>query len=141
MKYAQAVGLAETDPSGDVDGWDSAVKISALITVMMDTPFTPDQVDRAGIREITPEKIAAAKHQGKRWKLICSAHREGDTIKAKVAPEMVGPDTPIYTIDGSTSIVTLESDALGSLSLIETDPSPNTTAYGLLADLVNAVTS
>ena len=137
--YAQSIGIAETDPSGDVDGWDSAIKISALITVLMKTPFTPDKVDRDGIREITPEKIAAAKAAGKRWKLVCTAEKVGDEITAKVAPKMVGPNTPAYTIDGTTSIVTLDSDVLGTLSLIEAEPSPNTTAYGLLADFLNAV--
>ncbi|MBN2046002.1 MAG: homoserine dehydrogenase [Anaerolineales bacterium] len=139
VRYAQSIGIAETDPSGDVDGWDSAIKISALITVLMKTPFTPDKVNRDGIKEITPEKIAAAKAEGKRWKLICTAEKRADGIEAKVAPAMVGPDTPAYTIDGTTSIVTLESDVLGTLSLIEADPSPITTAYGLLADLINAV--
>ena len=139
VDYAQSIGIAETDPSGDVDGWDSAIKISALITVLMKTPFTPDKVAREGIRGITHDKIAAAKEQGKRWKLICTAEKVGDEIKAKVAPAMVGPDTPAYTIDGTTSIITLESDVLGTLSLIEADPSPNTTAYGLLSDFINAV--
>ncbi len=139
VAYAQSIGIAETDPSGDVDGWDAAVKISALITVLMDVPFTPDRVDRTGIREISLEKIAAAQEEGKRWKLLCEAWRDGDRVHAKVAPGLVSSDMPAYTIDGTTSIVTLESDVLGSLSLIETDPSPNTTAYGLLADLINAV--
>jgi homoserine dehydrogenase len=139
VAYAQSIGIAETDPSGDVDGWDAAVKISALITVLMDTPFTPDQVDRTGIREISLEKIAQARAEGKRWKLMCAAWREGDGVQAKVAPALVGPDSPAYMIDGTTSIVTLESDVLGTLSLLETDPSPDTTAYGLLADFINAV--
>jgi len=139
VAYAQSIGIAETDPSGDVDGWDASVKISALITVLMDVPFTPDQVDRTGIREITQEKIAAAQAEGMRWKLLCEAWREGDRVCARVAPGLVTPDMPAYTIDGTTSIVTMESDVLGSLSLIETNPSPDTTAYGLLADFVNAV--
>jgi homoserine dehydrogenase len=139
VAYAQSIGIAETDPSGDVDGWDAAVKISALITVLMGVPFTPDKVDRTGIRGITPALIEQALAEGKRWKLLCSAWREGDQIQAKVAPALVGPDAPAHTINGTTSIVTLESDVLGSLSLIETDPSPDTTAYGLLADLLNAV--
>ncbi|MFN2144943.1 MAG: homoserine dehydrogenase, partial [Anaerolineales bacterium] len=139
VRYAQSIGIAETDPSGDVDGWDSSIKISALITVLMKTPFTPDKVDRMGIRGITAEKIASAKAEGKRWKLVCTAEKDGDQINARVAPALVGPDTPAYTIDGTTSIVTLESDVLGTLSLIEADPSPNTTAYGLLADFLNAV--
>ena len=139
VAYAQSIGIAETDPSGDVDGWDAAVKISALITVLMDVPFTPDKVDRTGIRGITSDLIEQARTEGKRWKLLCSAWREGDQIQAKVAPALVGPESPAYTINGTTSIVTLESDVLGSLSLIETDPSPDTTAYGLLADLLSAV--
>lgn len=141
VAYAQSIGIAETDPSGDVDGWDSAVKIAALITVLMDTPFTPDQVDRTGIRGITPDQIARAKAEGKRWKLLCQAWREDREIRASVAPGMVSPDNPAYTIDGTTSIVTLESDVLGALSLLEADPGPHTTAYGLLADLLNAVRS
>lgn len=139
VAYAQSIGIAETDPSGDVDGWDAAIKISALITVLMDTPFTPDRVDRTGIREISAQEIARAQAEGKRWKLLCSAWRQGEQIQAKVAPALVTPQSPAYNIDGTTSIVTLESDVLGSLSLIEKDPSPDTTAYGLLADLLNAV--
>jgi homoserine dehydrogenase len=139
VAYAQSIGIAETDPSGDVDGWDSSIKISALITVMMGEKFIPDLVDRRGIREITPEMIAEAKAKGKRWKLICSAWREGADIKASVAPGLVGPESPEYSIDGTTSIVTIASDVLGNLSILEADPSPNTTAYGLLADFINAI--
>lgn len=139
VAYAQSIGIAETDPSGDVDGWDASIKISALITVLMDTPFTPEKVDREGIRGITPEKITAAKAQGKRWKLVCTAEKVDGEIRAKVAPQMVGPETPVYTVEGTTSIVTMESDVLGPLSLIEANPSPDTTAYGLLADFINGV--
>ena len=139
VAYAQSIGIAETDPSGDVDGWDASVKICALVTVLMGVPLKPQQVDRTGIREITPEQIAAAQAAGKRWKLVCTAERNGDQVSARVAPQMVGPETPMYTIDGTTSIVQFESDVLGQLSLIESDPSPDTTAYGLLADFINAV--
>jgi homoserine dehydrogenase len=141
VAYAQSIGIAETDPSGDVDGWDAAVKISALITVLMDTPFTPDLVDRTGIRGITPEQITVAKTDGKRWKLVCTAVTRNGKISAKVAPQQVSPNNPMYTIDGTTSIVTIQSDVLGDLSLIETNPSTDTTAYGLLADFLNAVRS
>lgn len=139
VAYAQEIGIAETDPSGDLDGWDAAIKTCALATVLMDTPLKPDQVDRTGIREITLEKIAEARKAGKRWKLVCSATRKGDKVTAKVKPEMVGPDTPMYTINGTTSIVQFESDVLGNLSLLETDPGVETTAYGLLADFINSV--
>ena len=73
VKYTQAVGLAETDPSADIDGWDAAIKVAALVTVLMGVPFKPQEVERTGIRGITPRMVAEAKAAGKRWKLGCSA--------------------------------------------------------------------
>lgn len=141
VAYAQSIGIAETDPSGDVDGWDAAIKVAALVTVLMGIPLKPAAVDRKGIGAITSDDIEAAQKEGKRWKLVCSADRHDDHVHARVAPELVGPESPLFIIDGTTSIVQLETDVLGKLSLIEEDPGPHTTAYGLLADFVNAVTS
>lgn len=139
VAYAQKIGIAETDPSGDVDGWDAAIKVAALVTVLMGMPLKPNQVDRQGIRGITSENIQEAKKLGKRWKLVCSARKEGQSVQARVAPEMVTIDSPLFNIEGTTSIVQFESDVLGLLSIIEADPGPHTTAYGLLADFLNAV--
>ena len=139
VKYAQSVGLAETDPAADVDGWDAAIKVAALISVLMDIPFTPQDVDRTGIRGITPEMIADARAHGQRWKLVCSAERIGASAKGRVAPELVSPASPFYQVDGATSIIQFKTDVLGELSLTEKDPTPDCTAYGLLADFVNAV--
>ena len=140
VRHSQQIGIAETDPSGDIEGWDAAVKLSAMITVLMDHPFTPDLVDRTGIESITPKMIAVAKAEGKRYKLIAHAWKEGEQLKAKVSPELVGPDSVLYNINGTTSIVQFESDVLGKLSFIEKDLGTRTTAYGLLADFINAVT-
>ncbi len=139
VAYAQSIGIAETDPSGDIDGWDAAIKVAALVTVLMGVPLTPNQVDRQGIRGISPADIAEARRRGHRWKLVCSAHRDGDGLNARVAPEMIHPESPLYRIDGTTSMVQFETDVLGSLSITESDPGPHTTAYGLLADFINAV--
>jgi homoserine dehydrogenase len=139
VKYTQSIGLAETDPSADVDGWDAAIKVAALVTVLMDIPFKPQQVERTGIRGITAEKIATAKADGKRWKLVCTAERDGANVKACVAPELVSPDSSLYNIAGSSSIIEFKTDVLVNLSITETDPTPANTAYGLLADFVNAV--
>jgi homoserine dehydrogenase len=138
---AQELGMAETDPSGDIDGWDASVKIAALATVLMGMPLKPEAVNRQGIRSITPQDIERAKQQGKRWKLICSARRSGNLLTATVAPEMVASDSPFFSIDGTTSIVQFETDVLSQLSVIEGNPTPRTTAYGLMADLINAVRS
>ena len=140
LKHSQQIGIAETDPSGDIEGWDAAVKLSAMITVLMDHPFTPDMVNRTGIGSITPKMIAEAKAEGKRYKLVAHAWKEGEQVKAKVSPELVGTDSVLYNISGTTSIVQFESDVLGKLSFIEKDLGTRTTAYGLLADFINAVT-
>jgi len=140
VRFSQQIGIAETDPSGDIEGWDAAVKLSAMITVLMDHPFTPDLVDRTGIESITPKMIAEAKAEGRRYKLVAHAWKEGEQVKAKVSPELVGPDSVLYNINGTTAIVQFESDVLGKLSLIEEDLGTRTTAYGLLADFINAVT-
>jgi homoserine dehydrogenase len=139
VKYAQSVGLAETDPAADVDGWDAAIKVAALINVLMEMPFTPQQVERTGIRGISPEMLAAARAEGKRWKLVCTAGREENQVKGRVAPEMVAASSPLYSVEGSSSIVEFQTDTLASLSIVEGNPGPDTTAYGLLADFINAV--
>jgi homoserine dehydrogenase len=139
VQYCQEIGLAETDPSGDVDGWDASIKVAALVTVLMDVPFKPQQVDRTGIRGITAEMVAVAKAQGKRWKLLCSAEKVGNTVKGRVAPELVSPSSPLYSVDGSSSIVEFHTDMLSSLAIVEGNPGPETTAYGLLTDFINAV--
>jgi homoserine dehydrogenase len=139
VAYCQEIGIAETDPSGDIDGWDASVKVAALATVLMDIPLKPADVDRTGIRGIGAEEIEQARQLGKRWKLVCSAERRGDSIEARVAPEQVGIDSPMYGVDGTTSIVQFQTDVLGQLSVVEANPGPHTTAYGLFADFLNAV--
>jgi homoserine dehydrogenase len=138
IAYAQSIGIAETDPSGDIDGWDAAVKVAALVTVLMGIPLKPRQVERTGIRNLTLADVQQAARQGKRWKLVCTAERSGDGVIAHVHPELVGNDSPLYGVNGTSSIVTFETDVLPQLSIVEGNPGPETTAYGLLADFINA---
>lgn len=141
VKYAQEIGISETDPAGDIDGWDAAVKVAALATVLMNTPIKPSDVERAGIRHVTPDMIRDARMDGKRYKLICSAERDGEKIKSQVAPELVPASSPFFSVTGTSSAITFETDALSGLTLVESEPGPQTTAYGLLADFVNAVSN
>jgi homoserine dehydrogenase len=136
---AQAIGVAETDPSGDIDGWDAAVKVAALATVLMDYPLGIQEVDRQGIGDLDADHIRAALDDGQRWKLICSVWRENDKVLGRVHPERVGPEDPLYHVRGTSSQVTFTSDVLGDLTIMGTDPGPDTTAYGMFADLLNAV--
>jgi homoserine dehydrogenase len=139
VKYAQSIGIAETDPSADIDGWDASIKVAALSTVVMGIPLKPAEIDRTGIRGITPTMIAEALAAGERWKLVCTAKRDGNCVSAKVAPQRVKPTTPLYSINGTSSYVQFEMDTLPGLGIVESNPGPETTAYGLLADLINAV--
>ncbi len=144
VKYCQGIGVAETDPSADVDGWDAAIKVAALVTVLMKAPLTPQQVQRQGIRSITPEMIAQAGAEGKRYKLVCSARRVNGDIEARVAPELVPVSDPLYGMEDSTTGVAFRTDVLGDYSIIESErpdmvAGPEPTAYGELADFVNAV--
>jgi homoserine dehydrogenase len=139
VKYAQSIGIAETDPSADIDGWDAAIKVAALTTVLMGIRLTPQQVERQGIRGISREMVVTATAEGKRWKLVCSAQRKGVDVVARVAPESVSKDSPLYTVNGTSSYIQFELDTLPGLGILESNPSPVTTAYGLLADLINII--
>jgi homoserine dehydrogenase len=145
VKYCQSVGVAETDPTNDVDGWDAAIKVAALITVLMDTPFTPQQVSPRGIRGITPEMIEKAKAEGKRYKLVCSVERTGDQINARVAPELLDSSSPLYGMMNSSTGVSFRTDVLPDYSITVSEREgmaggPIETAYGLFADFVKATT-
>jgi homoserine dehydrogenase len=143
LKYCQSMGVAETDPDNDVDGWDAAIKVAALITVLMDTPFTPHHVEPTGIRGITSEMIAQAKAQGKRYKLICSAEKAGGQIRASVEPELVDASSPLYGMMNSSTGVTFRTDVLPDYSITVSERpdmagGPIETAYGLFADFARA---
>lgn len=139
VHYTQQIGIAETDPSGDIDGWDAAIKVAALVSVLMGIPLTPAQVDRTGIRHITPGDVQAAITAGQRYKLVCSAEKSGETVLAQVKPELVPASSPLYAVEGTSSIILFNTDVLGPLSIIEENPGPDTTAYGLFADFLNSV--
>ncbi len=144
VRYCQSVGVAETDPSNDVDGWDAAIKVAALVTVLMGRPCKPQQVERTGIRGITPALLAQARADGKRYKLVCSAERKGDGVRARVAPELLPVSDPLYGMENSTTGVAFRTDVLGDFSIVESEregmvAGPIPTAYGLLADFINAV--
>ncbi len=144
VKYCQSIGVAETDPTNDVDGWDAAIKVAALVTVLMDAPMTPQQVNPTGIRGITPEMIAKAKGEGQRYKLICSAEKVEGKVTASVAPRLVDASSPLYGMMNSSTGVTFRTDVLLDYSIIQSERpnmqgGPMETAYGLFADFINAV--
>jgi homoserine dehydrogenase len=138
VKKAQQIGVAETDPSDDLDGWDAAVKVAALVIVLMGVPITLDQVERTGVRDISPEHIRAARAAGMRYKLICSAERIAGGVRASVRPEQLPMTDPLALLEGTTSALRFDLDVFG-LSIIEHKAHVIATAYGLLGDFIRAV--
>ena len=139
VDYGRSIGITETDPSADIDGWDAAIKVAALATVLMGRPLKPGDVQREGIRGITPAMINEALAEGERWKLVCSAQVTDGVLEARVTPQRVSPLSPLYSINGTSSFVQFQLDTLPGLGILESNPGPETTAYGLLADLINAL--
>ena len=137
IEYGRSIGITETDPSNDIDGWDAAIKVAALVTVLMGIPLTPQEVNRTGIRGITSGMITDALAAGERWKLVCKADRVGDKVLAAVQPQRVEPESPLYSVNGTSSYCEFQLDVLPGLGILESDPGPETTAYGLLADMLN----
>lgn len=137
VDYTQSIGLAETDPTADVDGWDAAIKVAALVTVLLSQPMLPQDVRREGISGISPEMITRAVADGKRWKLVCRAFKENDRWCGTVKPELVSSSSVLYNINGSSSYCEFKTDTLPGLGVVEGNPGPQTTAYGLLSDFIN----
>ena len=142
VRQAQRLGVAETDPSNDIDGIDAAVKVIGLANVLMGGSLTLKDVTRQGIRDLTAGQLHAAHESGEKWKLISRARRESDgSITASVAPERIRADDPLYAVRGTSLAVGFQTDIFRELFISERDPGPEATAYGMLCDFINAVRS
>ena len=140
VQKAQAMGIAETDPGADLDGWDAAVKLAALAIVLMGADVKIEQVQRMGIRDLSEEKIRAVRAAGMRYKLVCRAERRGDSVQCSVQPELLLSSDPLAGLEGTSSAIRFDLDMFG-LSIVEHNPGIEATAYGLLADLVRVATA
>jgi homoserine dehydrogenase len=140
LKTAQELGVTETDASHDIDGWDATVKVCALANVLMNVPLKPAEVNREGIRELTHRKVQAARAEGKPFKLIARAKLTGDgKITATVRPEQILASDPLGNVRGTSLGIHFELDMMPGLTITSHRPNLQSTAYGLLADFINAV--
>ncbi len=138
VAHAQALGIAEADPSYDVDGWDSAVKLCAVANVLLHADLRPGDVVRTGIRDLAESEIRSARADGAAWRLVGNVSRTGGgVVRARVAPERLSVTDVLGLVCGTT-LVTHVSAAMfpGGLTITSRDPDPTTTAYGMLADFV-----
>lgn len=140
VRTAQELGITETDPAHDVDGWDATVKVCALAKVLMGSPLKPIDVRREGIRSLTTRMLQAARSEGKPYKLVARAKfAENGAVNASVKPEQVAATEPLGNVRGTSLAVHFELDMMPGLTITSHRPNLQSTAYGLLADFINAV--
>ena len=140
VKAAQELGVAETDPSHDVDGWDSVMKVCAVARVILKTPLMPRAVRRDGIRALDQATLQAARAEGKPYKLLTRAIVNADgSVTATVRPEQIVVTDPLGNVRGTSLAIHFELDTIPGLTIVSHRPNLQSTAYGLLADFVNAV--
>jgi homoserine dehydrogenase len=140
IREAQALGVAEADPWYDVDGWDTAVKLCALASVVLERPLRPADVDREGLRALDPSAVRAARRDGHAIRLVGSVTRVGgDTVAARVAPERLAPGDPL-AVSGTTLVTCFDAEVFPrGLTVVSGAPDLTTTAYGLFTDFLEVV--
>jgi homoserine dehydrogenase len=132
---AQAAGVAEADPAFDLDGWDAAVKACALANALMGASLRPVDVERLSVREVTAEAVARATGEGKRWRLVARAQRDGRQVTARVAPEEL-PLGDLLVSSGADGVLVLDTDLMGEVGLWEGAGGVDQTTYAVLSDLL-----
>ena len=132
----QAEGIAEADPSLDLEGWDAAAKTAALANVLLDARITPQQVDREGLGADIEARVRAAQSRGKRLKLVASARRTQNGVDAEVKLREVEPESIFGSLDGPANALRLDTDLVGPIAVTQLEGSLTATAYALVSDLV-----
>ncbi len=131
----QARGIAEADPTLDIDGWDAAAKTAALVNVLMGGVITPHHVLRTGIRDVTGLDVREALGRNKRIRLVASASRLGGKITARVEPELLDHLDPLAGMVDLNNALYLRTDLLGEIGIVQRGGDLTQTAYALLSDL------
>ncbi len=132
----QAEGIAEADPSLDIDGWDAAAKTAALANVLMHARTTPQAVEREGIGQPTARVAMAAKGRGSRVRLVASAQKSGSGVSTAVRPIELPESDLLAGLRGMANALILTIDLLGDIAIAQLNGGLMQTAYALLSDLV-----
>jgi homoserine dehydrogenase len=137
VEEARRMGITEADASYDIEGWDAAAKTAALANVLLDARVTPLDVDRRGIGRLTPERMLQLKGQGKIVRLVSRARTTANGIKLRVRGEVMDETDILASARGTSSLLLLETDLMGTVGMIELNPGVEQTAYGLFSDVVD----
>jgi homoserine dehydrogenase len=132
----QAEGIAEADPSLDLDGWDAAAKTAALANVLLRARTTPQGIEREGINQSTARLAMAARARGARVRLVASARRTAGGVTAIVRPQELPERDLLAGLRGMANALIFETDLLGEIAIAQLGGSLTMTAYALLTDLL-----
>jgi homoserine dehydrogenase len=132
----QEAGVAEADPSLDVDGWDAAAKAAALANVLLDAGTTPLAVAREGIAPTLEPRAQAALRAGRRLKLVAHGRRSASGVTTCVELQELQADDPLAIVDGQANALELDTWPTGRIVITQRDGGLEKTAYALLSDLV-----
>jgi homoserine dehydrogenase len=136
IQKAQQIGIAEAEPWYDLDGWDAVMKTTILANTLLEGQLTPQMVEREGIRNLTSDEICAAALAGSPFRLVSLAHRKHGVLIAEVRPRRISADDILHIGKDTTGVISLETEAMGTITLVEHEPGVMQTAYGVLSDLI-----
>ncbi|GHO45267.1 hypothetical protein [Ktedonospora formicarum] len=145
VSRAQELGITETDPTLDVDGWDSTVKLCAIANVLMEVPLKIDDVKREGLRELQTEELRRARAEGTPYKQVATIERTEHGVVATVCTEKLEASDPLAAVSPPSMLAHMEMDIVpGGLTVTlhlpeEETAGPDATAYDVLADFIRAV--
>jgi Homoserine dehydrogenase len=137
LKDAQALGYAEADPTFDVEGFDTAHKLSILATLCFGYEIAPDEIRVEGISRITQHDIKVAAELGYKIKLLGIAQRTDEGIEQRVHPTFVPKGSAIAGVDGVMNAVALETDHVHELLLAGPGAGGPPTASSVLSDILD----
>src|SRR2546425_8510824 len=136
VEAARRIGFLETDPSMDLDGWDATVKACLLANVLMGGRLQPERVPRQGVSSMPADAVRTASAEGKRVKQVARGWREGRAVRASVSLEAIGPDHPLFSVNGTSSSLVVRTDMLREFQIVERDPGLRQTAFAVYSDLL-----
>ncbi|MFZ1471345.1 MAG: homoserine dehydrogenase [Anaerolineae bacterium] len=137
LREAQAEGVAEADPALDVDGWDTANKLTIIANSVLDFPCTITDVEVRGIRGIGPEDLRRARSQGEVIKLLAVALPLGAGYRLSVHPARLPLPHPLATVNGWEMGVVWHTDIMGVQFAKVDERGPIPTAAAMLRDVIN----
>lgn len=132
LREAQDLGIAEANPTYDIEGIDAACKLVILANSIMGINVGFESVDRTGINEITPESIELAKNEDYVIKHIASIENN----KLEVAPRLITEGSPL-SIGGTLNVVSFKTDLAGEITVVGKGAGGIETASSILNDLIN----